>query len=67
MKQALRTYLPKLNEVVMYNDFLNLQFDPEHSGQKFIASCDGIRKKLHTICKKNERVFILIVPEGDFT
>ena len=64
MKQSLHFYLPKLNEPILYKDFIKKEFD----GQKFIAHCEETSKKsLKNELETNENVLILIGPEGDFS
>ena len=64
MKQSLNCYLPKLNEAIKYNDFINQDF----KGQLFIAHCEETdRKSLKAELQPNKEVTILIGPEGDFS
>lgn len=64
MKQSLHYYLPKLNEPILYKEFLKKEFD----GQKFIAHCEETDKKsLKNELKTNQNITILIGPEGDFS
>lgn len=64
MKQSLNCYLPKLNEAILFKDFINQDF----KGQLFIAHCEDTNKKsLKQQLKANTDVTILIGPEGDFS
>lgn len=64
MKQSLQFYLPKLNEPVLFKDFINLK----HDGNLCIAHCEETDKKLlKNVVKPNERYTVLIGPEGDFS
>ncbi|AWH85514.1 16S rRNA (uracil(1498)-N(3))-methyltransferase [Flavobacterium album] len=64
MKQSVQFYLPKLNEPVAYNTFVNNQRD----GQLFIAHCEETDKKLlKNALQPRQKVTILIGPEGDFS
>ena len=64
MKQSLHYYLPKLNEPILFKDFIKTQ----KSEQLFIAHCEETDKKsLKNELKCNENVTILIGPEGDFS
>lgn len=64
MKQSLHFYLPKLNEPILYKDFIKKEFD----GQKFIAHCEEtVKKSLKNELETNKNVLILIGPEGDFS
>ena len=61
MKQSLKFYLPKLNEPIMFKDFIQKKYE----GQKYIAHCQEYKKiKLK---KENTRMHIMIGPEGDFS
>lgn len=64
MKQSLHYYLPKLNEPLLFKDFIKKDF----SGQKFIAHCEETDKKsLKKEIITGEDILILIGPEGDFS
>jgi 16S rRNA (uracil1498-N3)-methyltransferase len=64
MKQSLQCYLPKLNEPILFKDFITQKIND----QKFIAHCeDSERNSLVKAIKKEEDVTILIGPEGDFS
>lgn len=66
MKQSLKAYLPTINELATFKQFIenNATFE----GQKFIAHCeDSATKHLSKSYLKNENVLILIGPEGDFS
>jgi len=64
MKQSLNCYLPKLNDAITFNTFLNQNF----KGQRFIAHCEETERKTlkHALEPKSE-ITILIGPEGDFS
>jgi 16S rRNA (uracil1498-N3)-methyltransferase len=64
MKQSNQHFLPKLNDPIIFKDFLKQEF----SDQLFIAHCEETDKKLlkELILPKNP-VTILIGPEGDFS
>lgn len=64
MKQSLNCYLPKLNEAISYNDFM----DGDFNGQLFIAHCEDQEKSdLKRKVMADNQVLILIGPEGDFS
>ncbi len=64
MKQSLHYYLPKINEPISFSQFVKSNFD----GQKFIAHCEKTDKKsFKNEVNKDEKVTILIGPEGDFS
>jgi 16S rRNA (uracil1498-N3)-methyltransferase len=64
MKQSLKFTLPKLNEAIKFNDFINKEFE----GTTCIAHCEEQNKNsFKTIVNPSEKVTILIGPEGDFS
>lgn len=66
IKQSLKAYLPKINPVISFNEFIKVQ--SENNAMKCIAHCeDGIKKGLKEIVIPNASYTILIGPEGDFS
>ena len=64
MKQSLRAYLPKLNPLTPFKDFIEKQSNVS----KFIAHCaEGERNTLTDFLPSQEDVVFLVGPEGDFT
>jgi 16S rRNA (uracil1498-N3)-methyltransferase len=64
MKQSLKAYLPQLDELTKFNDFIHQPFE----GQKFIAHCEEQQRELlKNAIKTGENYLILIGPEGDFS
>ena len=64
MKQSLKAYLPKLNSLVGFNEFISVS----KYQNKYIAHCnDGDKSHLKDSIQKNEDTLILIGPEGDFS
>lgn len=64
MKQSLKAYLPKLDELTKFADFIRQPFE----GQKFIAHCEEQhRELLKNAVKSGGDYLILIGPEGDFS
>lgn len=64
MKQSLQTYLPKLNPLTSYQDFLK----SAQGDLKFIAHCEDEEKaELKRRLAADKDVLILIGPEGDFS
>ncbi len=64
MKQSNQYYLPKLNEPIIFKDFLKQEF----SGQLFIAHCEETEKTLlKEVLLPKTNSTILIGPEGDFS
>lgn len=65
MKQSKTAYLPKLNDPVRFNEFIERQ---EKSSQKFIAHClDQKKETLNSEMVPYGKYCIMIGPEGDFT
>ncbi len=65
MKQSKRVYLPKLNELVKLDNFLET-LDPKVS--KYIAHCEDKDKiELNAIKHSINTICVLIGPEGDFS
>lgn len=63
VKQSLKAYHPKLNQVIKYKEFIKTI-----SGPSYIAHCmDGEKAQLKDIISLRDRYTILIGPEGDFT
>ncbi len=75
IKQSLKAYLPKINAVVDYKNFIASAKD--FKGEKFIAHCQsaplsfgeglGVRSHIKTQYTLKQNVLVLIGPEGDFT
>ena len=64
MKQSLKAYLPKLDELTKFNEFIKQPFE----GQKFIAYCEEQhRDLLKNVMELSKNYLILIGPEGDFS
>jgi 16S rRNA (uracil1498-N3)-methyltransferase len=67
IKQSLKAYLPKINEISPFKKFLMSLKD--FQGQKFIAHCQSpLSQSMHlkTLYSPKQDVMILIGPEGDF-
>jgi 16S rRNA (uracil1498-N3)-methyltransferase len=65
MKQSKRVYLPKLNELVKFESFLET-LNPKVS--KYIAHCEEKDKvQLSSVKDSSKDICFLIGPEGDFT
>ena len=64
MKQSYKAYLPKLNPLIKFNDFIS----STNADQKFIAHCEeGAKSNLKKEIETNKKILILIGPEGDFS
>lgn len=64
MKQSQKAYLPRLDKMQSFSQFVKQEFD----GQKFIAHCYPQEKPiLKEVYKKGMNALILIGPEGDFS
>ncbi|MCW3806237.1 16S rRNA (uracil(1498)-N(3))-methyltransferase [Plebeiibacterium marinum] len=65
-KQSLKHYLPQLNAVTSFKDFISN--NKNTNSNKYIAHCQNHPKTLlKNSYKNNEDVLILIGPEGDFS
>lgn len=67
IKQSLKAYLPKINEVMDLKKFIASTIN--FAGQKFIAHCyEGeIKPHLKSLYQQDKDTLILIGPEGDFS
>ncbi|HEX8515692.1 MAG TPA: 16S rRNA (uracil(1498)-N(3))-methyltransferase [Bacteroidia bacterium] len=68
MKQSLKAYLPKINEITDFKKFISSVKD--FSGDKFIAHCQSgftAGSHLRSLYTPGNNVLVLIGPEGDFT
>jgi len=64
MKQSLKAYKPVLNNLTNFGAFCRM----DNPGLKFVAHCEeGKKDHLFDLVIPNERVTILIGPEGDFS
>ena len=64
MKQSVKAYLPKLNELTKFSDLLSQASE----AKKFIAHCnEGEKPHLKNVVKPGGNVLIMIGPEGDFS
>ena len=64
MKQSLKTHLPKINDLMIFDDFLNE--NKESVG--YICHLEkGDKKTLNSMNEHENKQFILIGPEGDFS
>lgn len=63
-KQSLKAFVPKLNPMTPYNEFMNSVSEPH----RFIAHCYEAEKThlLHS-CPPHSDVLVLVGPEGDFS
>ena len=65
IKQSKRFFIPKLNPVVSLKEFLALK---NKNNDTYIAHCYKTEKKrLHEIQSLNNKVTVMIGPEGDFS
>lgn len=64
VKQSLKAYHPKLNELTSFKEFITQDFE----GEKFIAHCHPSEKKsLKELYNQGQNALVLIGPEGDFS
>lgn len=65
MKQSQQSWLPELNDVVPFGDFVS---SVSPGAQRFIAHCDeGEKSHLKNLLQPGGEVVVLIGPEGDFS
>ncbi len=63
MKQSIKYYMPKLNELELFETFCN----NSNEKYKFISTCQDIKKiPVLNLTKIQESTVVLIGPEGDF-
>lgn len=64
MKQSVKAYLPKLNELTTFKAFIGQDYE----AKKYIAHCnDGKKNHLKNEVSEDDDVVLLIGPEGDFS
>jgi len=65
MKQSVKSWLPKLNDPVEFNDFIG----EVQKGKRIIASCDPAVERIPVTSafSRGDDVVMMIGPEGDFT
>ena len=66
-KQSLKAYLPKVNDLTKFNEFIKQDFE---GFTKCIAHCEADieRTPLRTVLENNpQKILIMIGPEGDFS
>lgn len=66
VKQSLKAFMPQVDELVRFDDFLAGDFD---GYQKFIAHCcdDFVREEFSAVVEAGHDVVVLIGAEGDFS
>ncbi len=65
MKQSLKAFLPKINEMISWKEFLKKDYSET---QKMIAHLEeGDRKLIQQIAQPKGKYAVLIGPEGDFS
>ena len=65
VKQSKRFFIPKLNPVISLKEFLALK---NKNNDTYIAHCyKGEKKLVHEIQSINNKVTVMIGPEGDFS
>ena len=63
MKQSLKAYLPKINELLPFEKFLKTVTQE----QKFLAHLTDESKPLLSLLKPQSSYCIMVGPEGDFS
>lgn len=64
VKQSLKAYVPKLNEMTSFSEFMKSDFGDM---PRYIAHCDSSFDRIHFKKVAGERALVLIGPEGDFS
>ena len=71
MKQSLKAYLPRLNNLTTFDSFVKQGNAVEHLANpnlRFIAHCNEVEKmNLFEAAKPSASILVLIGPEGDFS
>jgi len=62
-KQSLKGKLPQISPIIPFKDFLQLNLE----GTRCIAHCDDSERTAFTELVPNQKLVVLIGPEGDFT
>jgi len=62
-KQSLKGKLPQISPLIPFKDFLQLNLE----GTRCIAHCDDSERTAFTELVPNQKLVVLIGPEGDFT
>lgn len=64
MKQSVKAYLPKLNELTTFKALIG----QDTEAKKYIAHCnDGEKEHLKNLVSEGEDILLFIGPEGDFS
>jgi 16S rRNA (uracil1498-N3)-methyltransferase len=64
MKQSKKAYLPKINPLIKFTDFIKQDFS---NFEKYVAYVDGENSNyLHQLANQKQKYLVLIGPEGDF-
>ncbi|MEW6469573.1 MAG: 16S rRNA (uracil(1498)-N(3))-methyltransferase [Bacteroidota bacterium] len=64
MKQSVKAYLPRLNEMSSFKELIRTDF----GGRKYLAHCQpGEKSLLKDVYVKGQDALVLVGPEGDFT
>lgn len=65
MKQSLKAYLPKLNDLTLFTEFVERPTKDVSACIAYVDTADP-PEHLQRYCRAGERVCVLIGPEGDF-
>lgn len=66
IKQSLKAYIPLLNPIISFKDFISSKKDSAE--YKYIAHCeDSNKESLKSVLVPKQNLLILIGPEGDFS
>ncbi len=65
MKQSQQSFLPRVNDLIPLNEFLEKKFD--NYDARYMAHCEPNDKEIINTIKNKHRILVLIGPEGDFS
>ena len=67
-KQSLKAYVPRLNPMITFKEFINNSQLSTLNSQLFIAHCyDQPKQHLFNACQPGGDVVVMVGPEGDFS
>ena len=67
-KQSLKAYVPRLNSMITFKEFINNSQLSTLNSQLFIAHCyDQPKQHLFNACQPGGDVVVMVGPEGDFS
>ncbi|MEE3035332.1 MAG: RsmE family RNA methyltransferase [Bacteroidota bacterium] len=65
IKQSKRFFIPRLNPIVSFNDFIDLN---SNENELYLAHCHKMKKnEVHELKFMSDKIIVMIGPEGDFS